>query len=143
MPGIGGEGRALRRDAMKVKEIMRKPIATLLPDTSAKEALDRMRALGVTSLPVQDQSGFFLGIVQVADIARHIASDEAEGAVAIKDRFSRSAVTATSEMDVGRLAEMMRYKSLENVMVLEARHLVGAVSLEMAGAAAGPSQAGG
>jgi len=128
---------------MKVKEIMQKPIATLLPETPAKEALDRMRALEVTSLPVQDQSGFFLGIVQVADIVRSIASDEAEGAVAIKDRFSRSAVTATPEMDVGRLAEMMRFKSLENVMVLEERHLVGAVSLEMARTAVGPAQAGG
>jgi len=128
---------------MRVKEIMRKPIATLLPETSAREALDRMRALGVTSLPVQDQSGFFLGIVQVADITRHIASNAAEGAVPIKDRFSRSAVTATPEMDVGRLAEMMRYKSLENVMVLEARHLVGAVSLEQARTAAGPVATGG
>jgi len=128
---------------MRVKEIMRKPIATLLPETPAKEALDRMRALGVTSLPVQDQSGFFLGIVQVADITRHIASNAAEGAVPIKDRFSRSAVTATPEMDVGRLAEMMRYKSLENVMVLEARHLVGAVSLEQARSAAGPVATGG
>ncbi|MFI5339062.1 MAG: HPP family protein [Candidatus Methylomirabilales bacterium] len=128
---------------MRVKEIMRKPIATLLPETSAKEALDRMRALGVTSLPVQDQSGFFLGIVQVADITRHIASNEAEGAVPIKDRFSRSAVTATPEMDVARLAEMMRYKSLENVMVLEARQLVGAVSLEQARTAAGSAEAGG
>lgn len=128
---------------MKVKEIMQKPMATLLPETPAKQALDRMRALGVTSLPVQDQNGFFLGIVQVADITRHIARNEAEGAVPIKDRFSRSAVTATPEMDVGRLAEMMRYKSLENVMVLEARHLVGAVSLDIARAAAGSGQAGG
>lgn len=128
---------------MKVKEIMRMPMGTLLPETPAKEALDRMRALGVTSLPVQDQSGFFLGVVQVADIARNIASDEAEGAVAIKERFARSVVTATPEMDVGRLAEMMRYKSLENVMVLEERHVVGAVSLEMARSAVGPAQAGG
>ena len=128
---------------MKVKEIMRKPAATLLAEMPAKEALDRMRALGVTSLPVQDANEIFLGIVQVADIERHIARDEAEGKIAIKDRFSRSAITATSEMDVARLAEMMRYKSLENIMVLEARHLVGAVSLEQARAAAGPAKAGG
>jgi CBS domain-containing protein len=127
---------------MKVKEIMRKPTATLLAETSAKEALDRMRALGTTSLPVLDANGIFLGIVQVADIERHIARDEAEGKVAIKDRFSRSAITATSEMDVARLAEMMQYKSLENIMVLEARQLVGAVSLEQARAAARPAQAG-
>jgi len=122
---------------MKVKEVMQKPIATLLPETSAKEALNRMRTLGVTSLPVQDANGVFLGIVQVADIERHIARDEAEGKIAIKDRFSRSAVTATPEMDVARLAEMMRYKGLENIMVLEARHLVGAVSREQALTAGG------
>ena len=122
---------------MKVKEIMRKPAATLLAEMPAKEALDRMRALGVTSLPVQDANEIFLGIVQVADIERHIARDEAEGKIAIKDRFSRSAITATSEMDVARLAEMMRYKGLENIMVLEARHLVGAVSREQALTAGG------
>jgi len=122
---------------MRVKELMQKPIATLLPETSAKEALNRMRTLGVTSLPVQDANGVFLGIVQVADIERHIARDEAEGKIAIKDRFSRSAVTATPEMDVARLAEMMRYKGLENIMVLEARHLVGAVSREQALTAGG------
>ena len=128
---------------MKVKEIMRKPRGTLLPETPAKEALDRMRALGVTSLPVQDQSGVFLGIVQVADIVRHISSDEGEGAVPIKDRFSRSAVTATPEMDAARLAEMMQYKNLENVMVLEAQRLVGAVSLKEARTAGGSAQRGG
>jgi CBS domain-containing protein len=128
---------------MKVKEIMQKQIATLLPETPAKEALDRMRALGVTSLPVQDANGIFLGIVQVADIERHIAREEAEGRVAIKERFSRSAITATPEMDVARLAEMMRDKGLENVMVLEARHLAGAVSLKEALAAAGQARAGG
>ncbi|HWT80677.1 MAG TPA: CBS domain-containing protein [Candidatus Acidoferrum sp.] len=122
---------------MRVKEVMQKPIATLLPETSAKEALNRMRTLGVTSLPVQDANGVFLGIVQVADIERHIARDEAEGKIAIKDRFSRSAVTATPEMDVARLAEMMRYKGLENIMVLEARHLVGAVSREQSLTAGG------
>ena len=128
---------------MKVREIMRKPIGALLPETTAKVALARMRELGVTSLPVQDPNGFFLGIVQVADITRHIAGNEAEGAIPIKDRFSRSAVTATPEMDVGRLAEMMRDKSLENIMVLEAGRLVGAVSLREVSAAAGPAQAGG
>jgi CBS domain-containing protein len=128
---------------MKVKEIMRKPMATLLPETPAKEALARMRSLGVTSLPVQDANGIFLGIVQVTDIERHMARDEAEGSVAIKDRFSRSAITATPEMDVTRLAEMMHDKSLENIMVLEARHLVGAVSMEEARSAAGTARAGG
>lgn len=128
---------------MKVKEIMRKPTATLLPETPAKQALERMRSLGVTSLPVQDPSGIFLGIVQVSDITRHIARDETEGAIAIKDRFSRSAITATPEMDVARLAEMMRYKNLENIMVLEARHLVGAISMEEARTAAGSARAGG
>ena len=128
---------------MKVKEIMRTPKGTLLPETPAKEALERMRALGVTSLPVQDKSGVFLGIVQVADITRHIAGDAAEGAVAIKDRFSRSAITATPEMDAARLAEMMQYKNLENVMVLEARRLVGAVSLQEVRSATGPAKAGG
>lgn len=128
---------------MRVKDIMRKPIETLLPETPVKGALDRMHALGLSSLPVQDQGGSFLGIVTVADLSRRVASAESEGVAPIKNRLSPMAVTATPEMDVGRLAEMMRDRGLDNVMVLEARRLAGTVSLEMAQAGQGQGQAGG
>ena len=128
---------------MKVRDIMRKPMETLLPETPVKAALDRMQTLGLSSLPVQDQGGSFLGIVTVADLSRRVASAESEGVAPIKNRLAPSAVTATPEMDAGRLAEMMRYKGMENIMVLEARRLVGAISLEMARAGQGQGQAGG
>ena len=128
---------------MKVREIMQKPIETLLPETSVKEALERMRARGITSLPVQDRLGSFLGIVTSADLSHGVPSGESEGAIPIKNRLSPAAVTATPEMDVGKLAEMMRFKHLDNIMVLEARRLVGAVSLDRADAAEGRKQSGG
>jgi predicted transcriptional regulator len=128
---------------MKIREIMQKPIETLLPETPVKEALERMRALGVTSLPVQDRQGSFLGVVTPADLSHGVPSGKSEVAIPIKDRLSPAAVTATPEMDVGRLAEMMRFKHLDNIMVLEARRLVGTVSLERADAAEGRNQAGG
>lgn len=128
---------------MKVKDVMRKPMETLLPETAVKAALDRMKTLGLSALPVQDQGGSFLGIVTVADLSRRVASAESEEVAPIKNRLAPSAVTATPEMDVGRLAEMMQYKGMENIMVLEARRLVGAVSLEMARAGEGQGQARG
>jgi len=128
---------------MRVKDIMRKTVETLLEDTSVQGALDRMHALGLSSLPVQDQGGSFLGIVTVADLSRRVASAESEGAAPIKNRLSPMAVTATPEMDVGRLAEMMRDRGLDNIMVLEARRLAGTVSLEMAQAGQAQGQAGG
>ena len=117
---------------MKVKDIMRKTIETLLPETSVKGALDRMHALKVSSLPVQDQGGSFLGIVTEADLSRRVASAESEGVAPIKNRLSPMAVTATPEMDVGRLAEMMRDRGLDSIMVVEARRLAGTISLEEA-----------
>jgi CBS domain-containing protein len=43
--------------------------------------------------------------------------------------------TATPEMDVARVAEMMRDRGVDDIMVVEGRYLVGALSLAEAGKA--------
>ena len=114
---------------MKVSEIMRKPVGTLSPETTVTEALARMQALGVASLPVEDEDEFFSGIVTVAELSRR--PDEAKGqpSAEVKHYLSAYPVTATPEMDVARLAEMMRSRGLEYIVVLDRVHVVGALSL--------------
>ncbi len=126
---------------MKVSEIMRKPVGTLSPETTVADALARMRELKVASLPVEDQDEFFSGIVTMAELSRLSVEAKGQPSDPIKRYLSAYPVTATTEMDVSRLAEMMRDRGLDHVVVLDRVHVVGALSLAEATSAhhgAGP-----
>lgn len=116
---------------MKVKDIMRAPRAILSVETPAAEALARLHQPGVTSLPVVDRNGALLGLVTLDDLKPQ-QSGTAKASGSVEPYLSPHLVTATPEMDVSRVAEMMRYKGLENIMVVEERSLVGAFSLREA-----------
>jgi CBS domain-containing protein len=127
---------------MRVAEIMRKPVGTLSPETTVAEALARMHELGVTLLPIEDADEFFSGIVTVAELSRRSLEAKGNSSDPVKGCPSAYPVTATPEMDVGRLAEMMRNRGLEHIVVLDRVHVVGALSLVEATAAhagTGPS----
>ncbi len=121
---------------MKVREIMRTPRAILSPETHVAEALARLRECGVPSLPVANGDGTLLGLVVLADLTGLPAEAGATAPETVRQHLSPHLVTATPEMDVSRLVEMMRYKGMENIMVTEGRTLVGALSLEEASQAA-------
>ncbi len=115
---------------MKVKEIMRKSRETIPPETTVEAAIARMQSLGVPTLPVVDEQGSFRGMAVEADLARLLSDGKATAADPVQSYLRGSIVTATPEMNVARLAEMMRYKQLGRILVLEARQLVGECSLE-------------
>lgn len=115
---------------MKVREIMRAPRAILSPETRVADALVRLRECGVPSLPVANGDGNVLGLVTTIDLSRLAAKAEETATGTVQQYLSSRLVTATPEMDVSRLAEMMRYKGMETIMVTEGRTLVGALSME-------------
>jgi CBS domain-containing protein len=118
---------------MKVKELMRTSATRVSPAATVGEALSRMNGLGVTSLPVEDAEGFLLGVASLADLSRGLAEGSVASSAAVGDGLSSHLVTATPEMDVARVAEMMRDKRVDDIMVVEGRYLVGALSLVEAG----------
>ena len=125
---------------MKVKELMRTSVARVAPAATVGEALSRMDGSGVTSLPIEDADGFLLGVARLADLSRAIAEGSVASSAAVGDGLSSHLVTATPEMDVARVAEMMRDRGVDDIMVVEGRSLVGALSLAEAGKA-GPAEA--
>jgi len=120
---------------MKVKELMRTSVARVAPAVTVGEALSRMDGSGVTSLPVEDAEGFLLGVARLADLSRAMAEGSVASSAAVGDGLSSHLVTATPEMDVARVAEMMRDRGVDDIMVVEGRSLVGALSLAEAGKA--------
>ena len=125
---------------MKVKELMRTSVARVAPAVTVGETLSRMDGSGVTSLPIEDAEGFLLGVARLADLSRAISEGSVASTAAIGDGLSSYLVTATPEMDVARVAEMMRDRGVDDIMVVEGRSLVGALSLAEAGKA-GPVEA--
>ena len=120
---------------MKVKELMRTSVTRVSPAATVREALSRMDGSGVTSLPVEDADGFLLGVARLADLSRALAEGSVASSAAVGDGLASHLVTATPEMDVARVAEMMRDRGVDDIMVVEGRSLVGALSLAEAGKA--------
>jgi len=120
---------------MKVKELMRTSVAKVSPATTVRDVLSTMDGSGVTSLPVEDAEGFLFGVARFADLSQAVAEGKVASSAAVGDGLSSHLVTATPEMDVTRVAEMMRDKGVDDIMVVEGRYLVGALSLAEAGKA--------
>jgi len=120
---------------MKAMELMRACAAKVSPAVTVREALSRMDGSGVTSLPIEDAEGFLLGVAKLTDLSRAIAEGSVASSAAVGDGLSSHLVTATPEMDVARVAEMMRDRGVDDIMVVEGRSLVGALPLADAGKA--------
>lgn len=56
-------------DALRVDEIMRRPVVTIPEDAPLRGAIDRMRSEGVRRLPVVDAQGRVTGIITSDDLA--------------------------------------------------------------------------
>jgi CBS-domain-containing membrane protein len=126
-------GHAVTPSGVKVREIMREPTGLIAPEATIGEALTQMQARKLTSLPVVDRNRALLGVVGAEALGR---VPEAERSGSVKSHVAAFAATANPEMDAGRLAEMLHYKGLDATLVLEARHLVGVLTLAEAEAAA-------
>jgi CBS domain-containing protein len=120
---------------MKVKELMRTSVARVSPATTVAEVLSRMEGSGVTSLPIEDAEGFLFGVARRADLSRAVTEGTVASSAAVGDGLSSHLATATPEMDVARVAEMMRDRGVDDIMVVEGRSLVGTLSLAEAGKA--------
>ncbi len=126
---------------MKVKTVMRTPRALLGMHASVKEALAKMQEYGVGALPVLDAHGLLMGIATRDSLSQKPAATPEPSLEFITQWLSPVLITATPEMDLGRLIEMMEYKRLQNIMVVEGRSLVGALTLDEAKAAVGHARA--
>ncbi len=121
---------------MRIREIMRRPRAILSPEATVTTALARLRECQVPSLPVANRDGTLLGLVTLADLLQVSAEITGTTPETVRQHLSPRLVTATPEMDVSRVAEMMRYRGMGNIMVAESRTLLGALTLEEATRAA-------
>jgi CBS domain-containing protein len=86
-------------------EIMSRPVMTLAPDATARDAAAFLSTWGVSGAPVTDARGRVLGIVSLTDVARHVRDPRDLQARTLegRERLARSASTLTDDVPVTEL----------------------------------------
>ena len=115
---------------MQVSQILTRDVETIRPDTSVKEAAQRMRSMDVGALPVCDGS-HLLGMVTDRDITIRIT---AEGRDANNTRGTEAMTPEVDfvfeDADVQEAARIMRDRQIRRLPVVSRdKKLVGIVSL--------------
>jgi CBS-domain-containing membrane protein len=127
--------------SMRAKDLMTSPVATVHPQTPAKEAARLLTVHGYTALPVVDGEGDLLGVVTEADLIRNrilpdpraLIDDEspppAEPAAPLVGAvMTANPVTVAPTTDAVAITHVMLDRHLRALPVVDGDRLVGIVT---------------
>ena len=124
---------------MKVSQVMSKDVKSLLPDMSAKEALEILFSMQMSGLPVIDQQGKLLGMFTEKDILKNILptyiesvgrftyADDPKGIkskvselvnIKVKDIMRKEVITVDEDSSLSEVARIMLTQKIRRVPVL-------------------------
>jgi CBS domain-containing protein len=114
---------------LKVKDIMTRSVAYINPDSTVTEAAQLMQKHNVGSIPVCDQSGL-IGMVTDRDIVvRNVAHGTDPHTTPVKNVMTSQVTTATPDMDLNLVSEIMSQNQIRRIPVVENKMLVGIIAL--------------
>jgi CBS-domain-containing membrane protein len=125
---------------VKVTEIMSRPVITVVPEATIKEAAQLLVMHGISALPVLDRKGGLVGIVSEADLLpiqtrpdpRTQATPPRPTAGSaphiVSDVMTRHVHTVPADAEVSQAARMMLEAAVKRVPVMKGRQVVGIVS---------------
>ena len=115
---------------MQLSEIITRDVETIGPETSVKEAAQRMRSLDVGSLPVCDGRRL-LGMVTDRDITIRITSEGRDvNTTPVSEAMTPELAFVFEDDDVRQAAKVMKERQIRRLPVLDrGKNLVGIVSL--------------
>jgi CBS domain-containing protein len=115
---------------MKVSDVMTRDVECISPDTTIREAAQKMSNLDVGPLPVCDNDRL-AGMLTDRDITvRAVAQGADPNHTTVRDVMTREILWCFEDEDVQRAAQQMREKQVRRLLVLNRdKRLVGIVSL--------------
>jgi CBS domain-containing protein len=115
---------------MRVSEILTREVETIRPDTSVKEAAQRMRSADIGAIPVCDGRNL-LGMVTDRDITIRITAEGRDvNTTRVQDAMTPDAAFVFEDQDVQDAARIMRDRQIRRLPVVSRdKQLVGIVSL--------------
>src|SRR3954462_11221024 len=104
---------------MQVSEILTREVETIRPDTTAREAAQRMRSMDVGALPVCDGRRL-LGMVTARDLTlRILAEGRDPNATPVRDAMTPDVCYAFEDDDVQRAAQLMKERQIRRLPVVD------------------------
>lgn len=131
-------GRSLR--VVKVREIMSRPVISITPATTVKEAARTLVEHGISALPVLDDRGELVGIVSEADLmpleagpdplsqATPLAPSAGTTPRRVVEVMTKSVITVAAGSEVSQAARAMLGARVKRVPIVHGRRVVGIVS---------------
>jgi CBS domain-containing protein len=115
---------------MQLSQIITREVETIGPQTSIKEAAQRMRSLDVGSLPVCDGRRL-LGMVTDRDITIRITSEGRDvNTTPVSEAMTPDLAFVFEDDDVRQAAKVMKERQIRRLPVLDrGKNLVGIISL--------------
>jgi CBS domain-containing protein len=132
---VAADPLAVWLEPFPVRDLMRAPVATVAPETPAREAVRLLRARRIRHLPVVDQNGRLVGIVTDRDLrqavfhpavqARLGSTGEAVGDLPVRELMTGAVVTVAPWADLREAARLMHERKIGALPVVEDGRLVG------------------
>jgi CBS domain-containing protein len=115
---------------MQVSQVLTREVETIRPDTTVKEAAQRMRSMDVGSLPVCD-GRHLLGMVTDRDITVRITAEGRDPAnTPVQVAMTPDVTFVFEDQDVQEAARIMREQQIRRLPVLSRdKQLVGILAL--------------
>ena len=115
---------------MQVSQILTRDVETIRPDTTVKEAAQRMRSMDVGSLPVCDGRRL-LGMVTDRDITIRVTAEGRDAAnTRVTDAMTPDVAYVFEDQDVQEAARIMQERQIRRLPVVNReKHLVGIIAL--------------
>ena len=123
---------------MKISEIMSRNVECIEPDTSIKDAAEKMRSIDVGFLPVCED-GHIIGTLTDRDITiRHVADGQNPYRVEARDILTPNVFYCFEDQDIEEVGRYMQQHEVRRVLIFDhTQQLVGVVSLGDISKAAG------
>lgn len=115
---------------LRLTDIMSRDVLTLPPETTIREALEKLSASRMSGAPVVE-NGKVIGLISVADIVGFLAETPDAGAQATKtvgEAMTGEVFCLPPDAAVRAAATMMREKRIHRVLVMRDSSLEGVVS---------------
>lgn len=114
---------------MRVGEIMKRQVVKIAPDETLEKASDLMKANGIRSLVVVNESDGVIGIITDSDLVLRGMAKGDFREVKVRDAMTSNPVVVNSDDDLFYVINRMRQGKFRRLPVVEKGKLVGIVSI--------------
>lgn len=113
---------------LKIKEIMTTDVRAISANDSISEAANIMKELDVGAVPVLDNH-ILVGMITDRDLVLRAVAEGKSSDERVSTIMTKDITSATSDMDVHKVADIMASKQIRRIPIVDNGRLVGIVSI--------------